>query len=106
MGRLQGESRSALEAYTAGINDVIARQTKARPPEMLILGVPLEPWTPADSMAWATMMAWDLGGNWDAELLRMRLALSCLWPASTSVMPPYAGDQPLASSDYAALYQA
>lgn len=101
----KGEAREVLEAYTAGINDVIAHQTKARPPEMVILGLPLDPWTPADSMAWATMMAWDLGGNWGSELMRMRLALKLPLARVNDVMPPYAGDQPLATADYAALYQ-
>jgi penicillin G amidase len=101
----KGEAREVLEAYTAGINDVIQHQTKARPPEMLILRLPLEPWTPADSMAWATMMAWDLGNNWGGELMRMRLALKLPLARVNEVMPPYADDKPLATADYAALYQ-
>ena len=41
--------------------------------------------TPVDSLAWAIMMAWDLGGNWSTELLRMRLALQAAGrSASTS----------------------
>ncbi len=33
-----------------------------------------EPWKSADSVGWLKMMAWDLGGNWSSEILRMRLA--------------------------------
>ena len=43
------------------------------PPEFVILGFKPEPWQPADSLVWAKMMAWDLGGNWTHELMRMRL---------------------------------
>ena len=33
-----------------------------------------ERWEPADTLAWQTMMAWDLSANWSREVLRMRLA--------------------------------
>jgi penicillin G amidase len=74
--QLGEESKRVLHAYAAGINTWQRQHLKARPPEMLILGVPLEDWTPVDSLAWAIMMAWDLGGNWNTELLRARLALT------------------------------
>lgn len=101
----QGEARDMVLAYTAGINDVIAQQTKARPPEMLILGLALTPWTPADTMAWATMMAWDLGGNWNAELQRMRMAMKVPTERVHQLVPPYPGDKPLIGADFAALYR-
>ncbi len=101
----QGEAREALEAYTAGINDVLMQQTKARPPEMLMLGLAKEPWTPADSLAWAIMMAYDLGGNWHHELQRMRMALKVPTDRVHQAIPPYPGDQPLTTTDFAALYR-
>src|SRR5687768_2322785 len=70
-----GEARAAVLAYTAGVNAFLQRGMKARPPEFIVLGLQPEPWTPEDSLAWAVMMAWDLGGNWSTELTRMRLAL-------------------------------
>jgi penicillin G amidase len=76
---------------------------KARPPEMLILGVPVEDWTPVDSLAWAIMMAWDLGGNWNTELLRARLALTLPVERINQLLPPYPGEAPLVTADYAAL---
>jgi penicillin amidase len=103
--RLGGESRSVLLAYTAGINAVLHRHLGARPPEMLILGLAVEDWTPPDSLAWATMMAWDLGGNWTAELLRARLSLTMPVSRVNELLPPYPGDKPLAAADYAALYR-
>lgn len=101
----KGESRSVLEAYAAGVNDTTRERTPARPPEMLILGVPKEPWTPQDSLAWATMMAWDLGGNWSNELLRLRLALKMPTERVHELVPPYPGDAPLSGIDLAALYR-
>ena len=101
----QGESREVLEAYAAGVNAVMRQALKARPPEFLILGLQPEEWTPVDSLAWTIMMAWDLGGNWNSELQRMRLALKFPVQRVDELMPPYPGEKPLVTADYAALYR-
>jgi penicillin G amidase len=101
--QLGDESKRVLQAYAAGINAWQRRHMTARPPEMLILGVPVEDWTPVDSLAWAIMMAWDLGGNWNTELLRARLALTLPVERINQLLPPYPGEAPLATADYAAL---
>jgi penicillin G amidase len=100
--QLGAESKRVLEAYAAGINSWQREHLQARPPEMLILGLPIEDWTPVDSLAWAIMMAWDLGGNWNTELLRARLALTLPVDRINQLLPPYPGDAPLATADYAA----
>jgi len=99
------QAKAAINAYTAGINAYLAQAMKARPPEFVLTGIQPEPWTPEDSMAWATMMAWDLGGNWGTELLRMRLALRMPVARIDQLLPPYPGDKPLISTDYAALFR-
>ncbi|KPF48261.1 hypothetical protein IP87_17750 [beta proteobacterium AAP121] len=103
--RLPEASRLALQAYADGINAVIGDGLRARPPEFLILGVQPEPWTPVDSLGWATMMAWDLGGNWATELLRLRLALQMPVARVHQLLPPYPGEQPLRTLDFSALYR-
>jgi penicillin amidase len=103
--QLGAEARAAVLAYTAGINAFIGGQLRARPPEFLILGLAAEPWTPEDTLAWGIMMAWDLGGNWSNELLRMRLALTLPVARINQLLPPYPGEQPLPVRDYAALYR-
>ncbi len=99
------QSRSLVEAYTAGINAWAARVMRARPPEFVLLGLHPEPWTPEDTMAWAIMMAWDLGGNWSTELLRMRLSLKLPVSRINEILPPYPGERSLATADYAALFR-
>jgi penicillin G amidase len=99
------EVRSGIEAYTAGVNAYLKEAMRARPPEFVVLGLQPEPWTPVDSVAWAIMMAWDLGGNWNTELQRMRLALKLPVARIDELIPPYPGDKPLISTDYAALYR-
>lgn len=103
--RTQGASREALQAYAAGINAVLATPRTARPPEFWLLGIEPEAWTPVDSLAWAIMMAWDLGGNWQAELTRLRLALAFPLEKIEQLMPPYPGDTAPPTRDYPALYR-
>ena len=99
-------ARAAVLAYTAGINAYLGEGLKARPPEFIILGVEPEAWTPQDTLAWAIMMAWDLGGNWTTELLRLRLALASMPVARINeLLPPYPGDKPLVTADYTSLFR-
>jgi penicillin amidase len=84
-------TRGALEAYASGVNAFLERDP-VLPPEFWILGVKPEPWTPADSVAWTKMMAWDLGGNWRSELLRMQLAKRLPVARIQELLPPYPGD--------------
>ena len=101
------EARDALIAYAKGVN--AGWRSQARPPEMLILGLEFEEWTPVDSMSWALLMAWDLATNWNQELLRFRLALQLPGQAGTlqrieQLLPPYPGDAYPPMEDYVGLY--
>ncbi len=97
-------SREALQAYADGVNAVIG-SLRARPPEFVILGLTPEPWTPVDSLSWAIMMAWDLGANWQTELIRLRLSAKLPKERIDQLLPPYPGDTVPASMDYAAFYK-
>ncbi len=101
---LSAEARGQLDAYAAGVNAFLAQRSGPLPPEFLLTGVSPEPWQSADSVAWIKMMAWDLGGNWRAELLRLRLAKKLSTAQIGEFLPPYPGDAPLAIADYGALY--
>ena len=103
--QLPATSRAVVQAYTNGVNAVIGSQLRARPPEFVILGVQPEPWQPVDTLAWAIMMAWDLGGNWSTELLRLRLSLQMPVARINDLLPPYPGEVPLATIDYALLFR-
>ncbi|MHB8667580.1 MAG: penicillin acylase family protein [Burkholderiales bacterium] len=102
---LNAETRSQLDAYAAGVNAFLAQRTGPLPPEFLLTGIKPEPWHSADSVAWVKMMAWDLGGNWRNELLRMRLSKKLSAAQIGEFLPPYPGDAPLAIADYATLYR-
>ncbi len=68
------EAVEAAQAYADGVNAFISSHRRRLPLEFTILRAQPEPWTPADSLAFGKLMAWVLGGNWRAELLRAALA--------------------------------
>ncbi|GEM47714.1 penicillin acylase family protein [Deinococcus cellulosilyticus] len=68
---LSDRSKQIIEAYTGGVNAYLA--TKKLPLEFTLLGYKPELWTPVDTLAWAKMMAFDLGGNWESEILASRI---------------------------------
>ncbi len=103
--RMAAPARAALQAYTDGVNAVLNEKLQAPAPEFLVLGLRPEPWSPVDSLAWAVMMAWDLGGNWSTELLRLRLALVMPVQRIQQLLPPYPGEVALPVADYAALFR-
>ncbi len=90
---LSPAARDVLEAYAAGVNAVLAQQ-RPLPPEFLVLGVEPAPWTPADSLSWMKLMAWDLAGNYDIELLRTRLIQAVGVERAGALLPggPTAGE--------------
>lgn len=100
------DTRKVLQAYARGVNGYLDERRGPLPPEFLITGAPPpERWHPADSIAWQTMMAWDLGGNWSQELLRMRLAQRLSLQQINEFLPPYPGDELIPTSDYTQLYE-
>ena len=71
----QSPQRRSLEAYAEGVNAFLDAATPSYLPiefKLLGLGKP-SPWTPADSLVWQKVMAWDLCGNFDVELQRFRM---------------------------------
>ena len=71
---LGDETRRALESYSAGVNAYLEGRSGADlAVEYSMLGIrgvniPIEPWEPLHSVAWAKVMAWALSGNAGNEL--------------------------------------
>ncbi|MGL4610237.1 MAG: penicillin acylase family protein [Trueperaceae bacterium] len=106
--KLNPKTRAILEAYVAGINAYIASRESffsPLPPEFLVLQHHPEFWTVADVLVWAKMIAWDLSGNWDDEVLRARMAKTLSLQQIAELWPPYPGDAPIALPDFSALYE-
>ncbi len=91
---LDDESRCVLEAYAAGVNACLAAR-KGRPSlEFSLLRFRPEAWQLADSFCWAKVMAWNLGGNWESELIRARLATRLGADQAADLEPRYPADNP------------
>lgn len=71
--QLSGHHRRILEAYTRGVNAFISSHRHKLPIEFTILQLHPAPWQIVDSVQWSKMMGWNLGGNWETELIRVRL---------------------------------
>ena len=100
---LDAETRRLLDSYAAGVNAYLA-SGPVLPVEFWLTGAQPEPWTPADSIGWVKMMAWDLGGNFRNELLRMSLARTLPLARIHQILPPYPGEQPPVIADLKELY--
>ncbi len=106
---LPADARAALQAYADGINAFHASSAQALPPEFHLLGT--KPggasgvaWTPADSVGWMIMMAYDLGGNSGNEFARLSAAQVLSTEQLWQLMPPYTGEAPASKVDFARLY--
>jgi penicillin amidase len=100
---LDQEQRAVLQWYADGVTAFINTHQDNLPLEFTILGLTgvkfkPDPWTPVDTITWGKVMAWDLGGNWDDELLRSRIVakygqerglqiINALWPSYPSNHP-------------------
>jgi penicillin G amidase len=107
--KLPAETREAVNAYTAGVNAFLAEPgSQSLPPEFTILrlsgGVPgeIEPWTGPDVLTWAKMMAWDLGGNYSAEILRNDLTRAVGAERAAQLLPAYPDTGPTIMTETAA----
>jgi penicillin amidase len=80
-----GELRPLLAAYARGVNAAI----RDRPPaaEFTILRHRPEPWEPEDSLAVGRLLSFIQAGNWEAQLIRMRM-LKELGPEMTAALDP------------------
>ena len=106
--RATPQTKAMLEAYARGVNAFLDSRKGMLPPEFLITQAPApEPWTPVDSVAWTTMMAWSLAGNWTNELTRFQLAQKTT--LSTAQINEFVWQYPGVAApntlDYAAFYR-
>jgi penicillin amidase len=93
--RWNEDSRAMMRSFGDGARAFVA-QMPAPPLEYALLG--LAPELPEDLGAWASAfayVAWGLSGNWDAELLRVRLRERFDDRLAEALLPPLAPDPAL-----------
>lgn len=101
-------STQALEAYSAGVNARIQEINDGAlgrgAPEMFLFPTAMAPWQPADSLAIQKLMAIQLSGHVEEEVLRARLSL--LLPDAkrlADILPDIPGDAIAEMPEYAAI---
>jgi penicillin amidase len=88
------EVRTALEAYAKGVNAFLHTHSDSLPIEFNLLGTKVDDWQPVDSLSFAKVMAWDLSGNWDQELLNADLRAKLGPERAAQLLPSYPADGP------------
>ncbi|MBB3994502.1 penicillin amidase [Sulfitobacter undariae] len=106
---LDENTQLALTSYAAGVNarlDQINSEALGRgAPEMFLFNAPMAPWRPADSIAIVKLMAMQMSGHLDAEVIRARTSLA-LPDADRlrDILPDAPGTGVAALPRYAALF--
>ncbi|HYP72996.1 MAG TPA: penicillin acylase family protein, partial [Microbacterium sp.] len=96
---LSDTERAYYEAYADGVNAYLADHQGADASfEYAVLGLQnpdyeIEPWTPADSVAWLKAMAWDLRSNIESETERAVLASDYTQEQIDELYPGYPYDR-------------
>ena len=81
--------RTALQRYADGVNAAFASMGRwRRPPELQLLRLTPEPWTPVDSLAVARLLAWRLAENRRGELVRGLLGRAVGASVANTLMGP------------------
>ena len=93
--RLPAHTRRIMEAYAQGVNAYIQRHTNNLPVEFTVLRFKPTPWHIADSIQWAKMMGWNLGGNWETEVIRARIVALLGAKRATKLEAGYDAKHPL-----------
>ncbi|WP_146345402.1 penicillin acylase family protein [Phaeobacter marinintestinus] len=102
-------TQAALKSYSAGVNARLAEiNDKALgrgAPEMFLFNAPVAPWQPGDSLAIVKLMALQLSGHLEDEVLRARTSLMLANEDRLGdILPDAPGTGIAALPEYAALF--
>ncbi|MFM7445245.1 MAG: penicillin acylase family protein, partial [Tabrizicola sp.] len=101
------QTRRALEAYAAGVNAWIGEVNKGArgrgAPEFFLFEPEIAAWAPADSIAILKLMALQLSGSLQSEVLRARVSLLLPPERLADILPDDPSQGVAALPDYASL---
>ncbi|WP_339097572.1 penicillin acylase family protein [Deinococcus sp. VB343] len=89
---LAPRTRRLIAAYTAGVNAAMKSGKSAL--EFQILRYTPEAWTDVDSVSWSKLMAFDLGGNYEQEVIGAAVVGRLGQAGLAQVFPPYPAGAP------------
>ncbi len=96
---LPAEQRAQLAAYARGVNHFLERNLQRLPPEFTLLGYAPRPWRITDTLLCALEMNRTLSGNWEHDLLKLRMAKTGDRGLVEQLFPPRLGTEPLPGSN-------
>jgi penicillin amidase len=83
------DARAWIQAYIAGINTFIATSPSRRlPPELKLLYLSIDPWTPEDVLVVGKLLAFNLSGNLAAETLGDDVTRAIGAERAAELLPP------------------
>jgi len=100
LDHMDPEHLTLLQDYADGVNAYLAgHQGSALSLEYAVLKLvnaeyQIEPWAPLNSLTWAKVMAYDLGGNMESEVYRARLLKSFSPQQVQELLPAYPQNHP------------
>ena len=101
------DTKAALEAYARGVNAWIAKVNEDAmgrgAPEFFLFSPEIAHWQPADSLAVLKLMALQLTGHLQEEVLRARVSLALPEARVPDILPDAPGQGVAALPDYAQL---
>ncbi|MCS6848537.1 MAG: penicillin acylase family protein [Anaerolineae bacterium] len=97
---LEPDVLRVLQSYADGVNAYILPNADRLGFEFSVLGLigrrwSPEPWTPVNTVTWGKAMSYNLGGNMDHELARLRLIERGGEALAEAIIPPYPDDMPV-----------
>ena len=105
---LSPEAQDLLRAYSAGVNAWFAEINKGArgrgAPEFFLFSAQIAPWQPADSIALGKLMALQLSGHLQEEVLRARTALAVSTDLLADILPDIPGTGTAELPEYSALF--
>ena len=102
---MSDSDKQPLQMFANGVNAFIDTHLDNLPLEFTILGIKPAHWQPVDTVVWGKVMAYNLGGNYDAELLRASLIAKVGSAKAQELMPPYPVEGPFTIPPEAKNYQ-
>lgn len=89
LAAMSEEDKRPLQMFANGVNAFVASHQDHLPLEFTILGFKPAPWEVVDTIGWGKVMAYNLGGNYEAELARASLIDKVGAAKAKDLMPPY-----------------
>lgn len=103
------EVKSALDAYSAGVNawlGTVQKDALGRgAPEFFLFSPEIEPWTATDSLSIIRVMSLQLSGHLHNEVLRARVSLEVGDQRVKDIMPDAPGDGSMEMPEFASFFQ-